>query len=110
MFSRWFLNGGSAISASALTDDRLVSRSVVVRAEEPNRISQYGVDLVSDYFICLLQIKHHTSSRAILSKEVLQNECGSSGECEACNSLTYPLSPKVRTELRTYWLERLKSY
>lgn len=110
VFTRQFLIGESAITPSDLMDERLVSRSIVVRAEEPNRISQYGVDRVSDYFMCLLQIKERTSSHAILSSEILRNECRSSGECEACNSLTYPLPPTVRGELRAHWLERLKQH
>lgn len=103
-FADRFFNQDAVIPANALMDDRLVSRNIVVRVEEPSRISQYGVDRVSDYFMCLLQIKHHVSSRDVLSDEILRNECG--GECEPCNSLTYPLPEKARNRLRAYWLER----
>lgn len=108
MFSRQVLNDDAVITAGSLGDDRVVSHNIVVRVEEENRIGQYGVDLVSDFFMCLLQMKFHTSSRDILSDELLRNECRSTDECEVCNSLMFPLPPKVRNELRIYWVERLK--
>jgi hypothetical protein len=106
-FTRRFLNDDMAIGSSALSDDSLVSRSIVLRADEDDRLSQYGVDRVSEYFMCLLQIKFHTSSRDVLSGTLLNEECGLVDQCEPCNSLTYPLPSKVRNQLRTYWSERL---
>lgn len=106
-FTRRFLSDAIDVESSALSDDRLVSRSIVLHAEEEARLSQYGVDRVSEYFMCLLQIKFHTSSRDVLSGALLREECGVADQCEACNSLTYPLPPKVRYELKTYWSERL---
>jgi hypothetical protein len=107
-FTHWFLTHGSGPAADALMNDRLVSRGIVIRVDEPNRVHQYGVDRVSDYFMCLLQMKHRTSSTSILSEDVRRSKCGSAGECEACNSLTYPLPESVRQDLRTYWLRRLE--
>jgi hypothetical protein len=108
-FTRRFLSDGIALEWNALNDERFVSRAIILRVDEPDRISQYGIDRVSEYFICLLQIKFHTASGDVLPNALLQQECGAADHCDACNSLTYPLPVAVRDALKTYWSERLKA-
>jgi hypothetical protein len=107
-FTRRFLSGAAVITVDALRDDRAVSRNVIVQVDEESRSSQYGVDRVSEYFMCLLQVKFQASSRDAAPRISSRKECNRPDQCEVCNSLTYPLSDQVRDEIREYWLERLQ--
>lgn len=53
-----FLAGRASIDRAALQDEREAATDVVIRVSASNRVSQYGVHLVSDVFMCLLQVKH----------------------------------------------------
>lgn len=108
VFTRRFLGEAIVVAPDALRDDRIVSRNVVVHVDEESRSSQYGVDRVSEYFMCLLEVKFRTSTRDAAPNLFLREECTRADQCEVCNSLTYPMSEQVRNDIRTYWLERLQ--
>jgi hypothetical protein len=107
-FTRRFLSGAAVITVDALHDDRAVSRNVIVHVDDENRSSRYGVDRVSEYFMCLLRVKFHTLGRDAAARVSSRKECNRPDQCEVCNSLTYPLSERARGEIRAYWLERLQ--
>lgn len=109
VFTDALLNDRLEVTPAALHDDRDVSRSIILRVDEESRRSQYGIDRVSEFFICLLQVKYKVSSRDTLPEELAASECAGADECEACNSLTFPLSNDVRYELKAYWSKRLRA-
>lgn len=100
-----FLAGRASIDRAALQDEREAATDVVIRISDSNRVSQYGVHLVSDVFMCLLQVKAKISTRDILNLSDDAPDCRGEDTCEVCNSLVYPLSPQLRARLRNYWLQ-----
>ena len=104
-FTDAFLAGAVKIDRLAIADARPVDRRVIVRISEERRISQYSVDQVSDYFLCLLQIRSRTSTRELLT--LPDSGCEREDECEVCNSLVYHLPQSVRESLSQYWKRRL---
>jgi hypothetical protein len=106
-FSKRVLAGQASITAEMLDDDRPVSRTVIVRFERGTETTQYGVDLVSDYFMCLLEARAKRSTREVLAISPVDSRCVSEDACEVCNSLTYPLPRQVRDALRQYWRAHL---
>lgn len=105
------LSGETDIDSCWLYNDGEFPRSIllIVRGEEKEL--KLGVDRVSDYFLCLLQIREDLTTKEIVSavdpvkSEAIQKE---SKECDVCNSLTYPIKDELRTLLQKYWVERLK--
>jgi hypothetical protein len=100
-----FFAGRTMVDRAALMDDRPVAGNLLVRVEDRSRISQYRVELVSDVFMCLLQMKGATSTRDILDLNTDSRLCPGEDTCEVCNSLVYPLAREVRERLREYWLQ-----
>lgn len=109
-FSKRVLAGEPLITAIMLTDDREVSRAVILRVDRDGGTAQYGVDLVSDYFMCLLQAREGTSTRNIINVSAVDRRCKSEDLCEVCNSLTYPLPEEVRDALRRHWRAQLAAH
>jgi hypothetical protein len=99
-----FLAGRLSIDRAALKDDRAAATDLVIRISDRTRASQYRVQLVSDVFMCLLQVKARRSTREILDLGDDQYECRGEDTCEVCNSFVYPLSPQLRARLRDHWL------
>lgn len=98
-----FLAGRASIDCAALQDEREAATNVVIRISDSTRVSQYRVHLVSDVFLCLLQVKAKTSTRDILDVSDA-GDCRGEDSCEVCNSLVHPLSPQLRARLRDHWL------
>jgi hypothetical protein len=108
VFTRAFLQGKTNIDGNALRDDRLVDRSIILRVEEKRRISQYGVDRVADYFLCLLEIKARASTRMLVGIGSSDERCKQEDHCEVCNSLVVPIPDDIRDKLKQYWREQLR--
>lgn len=106
-FSRRVLRGESLVTDEMLRDDREVSRDVIVHFERDGGTAQYGVDLVSDYFMCLLEARQRTSTRQVIAISASDARCKTEDACEVCNSLTYPLPTELREALRRYWREHM---
>jgi len=106
-FSARVLARQPVITIEMLDDARKVSRAIVVRVELDGQTAQYGVDRVSDYFMCLLEARERTSTRRLIETPTSDEKCGSEDACEVCNSLTYPLPAELREELRRYWRTRI---
>ncbi len=107
-FAEAFLSSGAIVDEAALDDDRLVARDVLLVVSDEHRVSQYGVDRVSDYFLCLFEIKAQTSTRAIVLIESDDDRCKSEDQCEICNSLVHPVPPDIRESLKQYWQKKLR--
>lgn len=108
-FSKRVLAGEALITAEMLDDERQVNRAIIVRLDRGNGTAQYGVDLVSDYFMCVLQARKRQSSRQLIAISPSDTRCSIEDACEVCNSLTYPLPTEVREALRSYWRAHLSS-
>lgn len=106
-FSRRVLAGEKLITAEMLDDDRPVDRTVIVRMDRNGERAQYGVDLVSEYLMCLLEARAHTTTRRLIGIAPSDSRCQSEDACEVCNSLTYPLPKEERDALRRYWRARV---
>jgi hypothetical protein len=106
-FVKEFAVGNRYVDPVALKDERAVATDVVMRIDGPNAAGQYRVALVSDFFLCLLQIKAGVESRDIVPM-ASRTECSRDGSCEVCNSLVYPLPDDLRNRLREYWHTHLR--
>jgi hypothetical protein len=66
-----------------------------------------GVENSLDFALCLLELKHNTSTIAVLAEMGLEKCVGGKASCEACNSFTFPLDEAVRRSLVWYWQTRM---
>ena len=106
--------GKRTVGASLLTDERSLPRNIVLRTTVDGRDWQLGVDDVSEYALCVLELKDRTSSEEILTRVApsLRSQCTTatrpkSGGCEICNSQAFPVSGSVKSALVGYWRSRL---
>lgn len=96
--------GSITIDPSWLEDTRKLPGDVLLRTKYAMGISQFGVETVSDFFTCILEIMNNTSTPEIfLRVRPDQRNACVLDTCEACNSWTYPLDPEVRAAIITYW-------
>lgn len=103
------LNDETRVLASWIRDDRPLPPHILIRVQEPHRFTQLGVDTVSGYFLCLLQIKSGMTTKGILAELGRESAliCLPQIECDICFSGTAPVSQEVRDLLAEYWLDRL---
>jgi len=104
------LSGRKTIRVEWLQDERNFPTDIVFRyLGNQGELYQLGVEQVSDYFLCVLEILHNTSSKDILGKIGSNriDQCELENMCEVCNSSTYPLDPSLRSILVKYWTEYL---
>src|SRR4051794_16401531 len=80
--------GRRPIVIAELNDERAIAPNVLLRTTYENRDYQLGVNTVSEYALCLLQIRNHTSSENILRivAPALQQQCSEAKPCEVCNA------------------------
>jgi len=99
-----------SIEKADLKDDRRVAPNILLRATYDNRDYQLGVDTVSEYALCLLQIKYRTSSENILRvvAPALQRECSEKNPCEVCNAQAFPVRVEIKQQLVSYWFTQLR--
>jgi hypothetical protein len=100
------LVGRKRIQLADISDNRNVARSLLLRATYGNRDYQLGVSTVSDYAICLLQIRHSVSTLSVLRQvaPALAKNCSQTeGSCDVCNSQSFPVDARVRDVLQQYW-------
>lgn len=102
-------SGTRSISQAELRDDRPIAANVLLRTTYENRDYQLGVNTVSEYALCVLQIRNHTSSENILRviAPALQQQCSRSESCEVCNAQAFPVSVEVKRQLIDYWRSKL---
>jgi hypothetical protein len=107
------LAGARPLNPGMLTDERTVAPGVILRATTDNKQWQLGVERVSDYGLCLLELRNGTSSDEILRAidPVLRTQCTiattpNTRGCEICNSQSIPVSADVKTALVSYWRSR----
>lgn len=105
-FTAAFLEEETRIFPSWLGDYRRLP-PVLLRVDAEEHYFQYGVALVADYFLCLLEIKDGTSTRELLGAAMADFPCPSEDACEVCNSSTDPLDPQLRGLLQEYWRRHL---
>src|SRR5258705_9747631 len=60
--------GTRAVDVGLLTDERILPRNIILRTTVDGRDWQLGVDHVSEYALCVLELKDRTSSEEILSR------------------------------------------
>lgn len=104
------LAGKRSVAKVDLTDDRQVAPNILLRATYEDRDYQLGVSTVSEYTLCLLQIKNRTSSENILRvvAPTLQRECSEKNPCEVCNAQAFPVRAEIKQQLVNYWITRLE--
>jgi len=102
--------GTRTLNLEMLTDQRTVALGMIVRATINNKQWQLGVERVSDFGLCLLELRDRTSSDEILSAvaPALRTQCTTATTpntrgCEICNSQAVPVSDDVRSALVIYW-------
>jgi hypothetical protein len=102
--------GKRSISKTELADEREAAPNIFLRATYENRGYQLGVNTVSEYVLCNLQIQSHASSENILRivAPALQKECSSARRCEVCDAQAFPVSTAVKRRLVEYWSSKLK--
>jgi hypothetical protein len=107
------LAGTRPLNRGMLTDERTVAPGVILRATIENKQWQLGAERVSDFGLCLLELRNRTSSDEILNTiaPVLRTQCtiattSNAHGCEVCNSQAIPVSDDVRSALVTYWRSR----
>ena len=104
------LAGKRLITRMEVSNDSKVAPNVLLRASYANRDYQLGVNTVSEYVLCLLEIKNQTSSEQILRKvdPAMQENCSRGRPCEVCNSQAFPVDVDVKRRIVGYWLPKLK--
>jgi hypothetical protein len=104
------LEGRSVLLKSALTDERPISPNVVLRATAGNHDYQFGVTTVAEYALCLLQLRHETSSEAVLRTvdPTVAERCSATRACEVCNAQAFSVSADVKARLAEYWSPTLE--
>ena len=107
------LTGMRTIGFETLTDERAVAPYTLLAGTVDGRYWQLGIERVSEYMLCLLQLRNRTSSDAILNAvaPALGAQCSystapNSRGCEVCNSQAVPVSSDVKNALVGYWLSR----
>lgn len=106
-FSESFLDGHVAIPAEWLFDDRIVSPSIVLKWSDDRHDYKFGVERVSEYCMCLMELRSGQTSRQTVADSIPDLARVCNGEkCEPCNSLTYPMDGTVRRRLAEYWSRR----
>jgi hypothetical protein len=102
--------GKRSVVKAEVRDDRAVAPNVLLRTTYANRDYQLGVNTVSEYALCVLQIQNHTSSENILRivAPALQQQCSEKKPCEVCNAQASPVNAEVKQYLIDYWVSKLK--
>lgn len=106
-FTSSFIQGTSPLPRAVLKDRSLVSPEVIVHTPPAGALGkplQLGVERVADYFLCLLEIRAGVDAESLV--DVAREDCQRDGDCEPCNSLTYPLPEDVREALIRAWIAR----
>jgi hypothetical protein len=102
------LSGNRKVLEGELRDDRNMPPDIVLRTIYERRLYQLGTATVSDFTICLLQMKHHTSSANVLGEiDPSLKVCLTSPLCDVCNSHAFPVDFEVKLKLQDYWSSRL---
>jgi hypothetical protein len=104
------LSGKRSVVKAEVRDERAVATNVLLRTTYANRDYQLGVNTVSEYALCILEIQNHTSSESILRIVVpaLQQQCSEKKPCEVCNAQAFPVNAEVKQHLIDYWVSKLK--
>ena len=100
------LNGREPLKPQDVLDNRAVARNVLLRAAYGQRDYQMGVSTISDYAICLLEIRHNTSTLSVLQRTApsLARLCsGDKSGCDVCNSQSFPVDAHIKETLQQYW-------
>lgn len=106
-FTASFLSKPAPIPAAAVRDQRPVASHLIVRiGREGGPIQQLGVAVVADFFLCLLEASHGVDSEDAVPRIHTDPRCPRDGDCEPCNSLTYPVPDDLRREMVSYWARR----
>jgi hypothetical protein len=104
------LNDRERVQAQDVSDDRAVAPNTLLRATYGERDYQLGVNTISDYVICLLQIRNHTSTLAVLRRTapLLATICSENRSgCDVCNSQSIPVDKRIKDALQQYWMSTL---
>jgi len=104
------LNDRERVRAQDVSDDRTVAPNTLLRTSYGERDYQLGVDTVSDYVICLLEIRNHTSTLGVLRRTApsLAKMCSDDRSgCDVCNSQSVPVDKRIKDELQRYWRSTL---
>jgi len=108
------VGGKRTLDSRLLKDDRAVARNIILWATVDDREWQIGVEHVSDYALCVLELKNRTSSDKILSAvaPTLRSQCTTATTpntrgCEVCDSHAFPVSSDVKSALVGYWRSKL---
>lgn len=106
-FTSSFLDEPTMIPAAAVKDQRHVASHLIVRiGRDDGPIQQLGIAVVADFFLCLLEASHGVASEDAVPKIHTDPRCSRDGDCEPCNSLTYPVPDDLREEIVSYWVAR----
>lgn len=104
------LAGTRRLNLGILTDERKVAPGMILRATIDSKSWQLGIEHVSDYALCMLELRNRTSSDEILNivAPPLRAQCTVAATpntrgCEVCNSQAIPVSGDVKSALVTYW-------
>jgi hypothetical protein len=102
--------GRRAVTKTELMDERPVAPNVLLRTTSENRDYQLGVGTVSEYALCVLQIRAHTSSANVLRvvAPALERQCSAQRPCEVCNAQAFPVGAEVKRQLVSYWMSRVE--
>lgn len=108
-----FLNGEVQIPEAYLRDRQPFGRALFVIMCHDQKMREipyyYGVEKISDYFLCLLEFKYGVDSREILISQssALPPGCSDHEEkCRICNSGVSTVDDAFRDALVKYWLEK----
>lgn len=101
--------GKRSVMKVEVNDQRALAPNVLLRTTYENRDYQLGVNTVSEYALCVLQIQNHTSSENILRAITpAEQECSKAKPCEVCNAQAFPVRMEVKQHLIDYWVSKLK--
>jgi hypothetical protein len=105
-FTGRFLRGQANITRADL-EDRQKTQIAIEIEDEHGGLSHYTVDHVCDYFLCLLEAKHRTTTSKILAQLDPAMECDEVS-CDVCFSVPRGFSDAMRSKLIEYWAARLE--
>jgi len=103
-YTQVFLSSKVMLPRRVLLDERKAPASVVV-TNDRGEVRTYGVDTVSNYFLCLLHVRHSATTRELIPAEVA-GACVHEDDCEPCNSIVRPVPVAVEMALRDAWLRK----
>lgn len=103
------LSGEARVEASWVEDSRSSPIYFVISEDSAaSKKTHYGVDIVGDYYLCLLEVRSGLGTRTILeSVDPELIDLLDVDSCGVCCSQVFSLSGELRSHLQDYWKEKL---